>query len=1056
MNDNNIIHFGTVILRTPLLPYNAINSLIKDEPALKTALNHPVVQEALFLSSPDLYQKTLRWLRNEILEAVECEKLTCTLMKYLLRMSYRPTPFGMFAGVSELAICPVAEDDGISLPEMINCRRHVRLDMHFVDSWAKHIEKQPSIRKRLKYFPNNSLYRLGGQFRYVAGTHEKEHRKYHISAIEYSEFTALILQTAAPGKTIGEILQALNPAPEDAAQLQKLTEELINAQVLVSELEPSVTGGEMTARMIETLQNIEEPEAKEQAALLKNIDRLLKHINYTPPGNNVDGYQRIIEIADKTGAAYDKSKLLQADMSKPLAGKAIDKRYPDAIIRAINFLRKIYMSPAKTNLDAFREAFYKRYEHEEVPLAIALDTETGIGYPPGKHAGGIAPLTKDLNFENRPGNNTIEWSKTDDFLLKQYLEAIGNRQYSIVLNDNDADEISKTKPKSLPLPYTFSAIASFIYEGDQEYIQLLSAGGAGAMQLHGRFCHTDEKIHSLCLEIAKKEQELNPDAIIAEVIHIPQSRLGNILQRPALSTHEIPYLGRSSLDAEHQIAINDLMLSVSEDRIILRSKRLNHEIIPRLSSAHNFSFNSLPVYHFLCDLQMQGVHPSIGFNWGSLSHLYEFLPRVIYENVILSSATWHLDKVKFESIINAKEPELLQIAAEWSSRHGMPQFIALADGDNELVIDLKNFLSVKTLRHELKKRNSMTFIEFFVNPNKAFVKNNDGLFTHQLIFSFASSEIKKSDTHLTLQHNPSGTKRVKRTFIPGDEWVYYKVYCGQKTADLLLTDLVKPLVDLLSRQEIISQWFFIRYADPDHHLRVRFRLKEVGNMNDIVSKMKSYANPFIQQGFISDIQLSAYKRELERYGENTIHLAEQLFCNDSIAALQLQKLHERNEDNYWLSALLSVNSLLMDFGFNAAERKEFVIDAKNNFAREFEIDRKENKPLRLQLDKKYRQHKALIFETLSETNANEDTEVMRGIFSNRAISNLSIIAEMTHLLSPSDLREKAHSLNHMNLNRIFNGNSRFQEFVIYDFLSRYYISSIKQNEAGKKARSVNA
>ena len=66
--------------------------------------------------------------------------------------------------------------------------------------------------------------------------------------------------------------------------------------------------------------------------------------------------------------------------------------------------------------------------------------------------------------------------------------------------------------------------------------------------------------------------------------------------------------------------------------------------------------------------------------------------------------------------------------------------------------------------------------------------------------------------------------QVKRSFIIGSEWVYYKIYTGPKTADSILVDFIKPIVDQLLKDGIIKMWFFIRYADPEFHLRVRFQI----------------------------------------------------------------------------------------------------------------------------------------------------------------------------------------------------------------------------------------
>lgn len=37
-------------------------------------------------------------------------------------------------------------------------------------------------------------------------------------------------------------------------------------------------------------------------------------------------------------------------------------------------------------------------------------------------------------------------------------------------------------------------------------------------------------------------------------------------------------------------------------------------------------------------------------------------------------------------------------------------------------------------------------------------------------------------------------KNIKRTFIPGSEWFYLKLYTGENTADDLLLKAIKPII----------------------------------------------------------------------------------------------------------------------------------------------------------------------------------------------------------------------------------------------------------------------
>ena len=112
--------------------------------------------------------------------------------------------------------------------------------------------------------------------------------------------------------------------------------------------------------------------------------------------------------------------------------------------------------------------------------------------------------------------------------------------------------------------------------------------------------------------------------------------------RPVLRKYEIPYLCGTTLDKEFQIPVSDLLVGIEANKVVIRSKRLNKEIIPRMTTAHNFSMTTLPVYQFLCDLQFQQIR-SVGWQWGVLDNR-PFLPRVSYGKYILSKAKWTLTK----------------------------------------------------------------------------------------------------------------------------------------------------------------------------------------------------------------------------------------------------------------------------------------------------------------------------------------------------------------------------------------------------------------------------
>jgi len=117
----------------------------------------------------------------------------------------------------------------------------------------------------------------------------------------------------------------------------------------------------------------------------------------------------------------------------------------------------------------------------------------------------------------------------------------------------------------------------------------------------------------------------------------------------------------------------------------------------------------------------------------------------------------------------------------------------------------------------------------------------------------------------------------KRTFFIGDEWLYFKVYTGFKTADTILTDTVFPLSQYFLKENIIDHWFFIRYSDPQFHLRIRFHIPKKEDVASIIFHFNNTLQDYVNQNLVWKIQTDTYQREIERYGSELIELSEKLF-----------------------------------------------------------------------------------------------------------------------------------------------------------------------------------
>lgn len=277
----------------------------------------------------------------------------------------------------------------------------------------------------------------------------------------------------------------------------------------------------------------------------------------------------------------------------------------------------------------------------------------------------------------------------------------------------------------------------------------------------------------------------------------------------------------------------------------------------------------------------------------------------------------------------------------------------------------------------------------------------------------------------------------QRTFIPGDSWVYYKIYTGAKTSDIVLTEIIKPVAQQLIDQELIDQWFFIRYADPKHHIRVRFHCKDKNNIGNVMSGLYEGLSAFAKADLVWKIQLDTYNREIERYGAEHIELAEKLFYHESQMIVNLLDAigGEEGEKIRWLFGIRALDRMLSDFSFSEDEKLEFMERLKTSFGKEFGM----NKHLKKQLDKKYRDVKGnitFIMELVREKDS--EYNVLLDLLDQKGNETSDIIKKLISDVDKITLNNYLGSYAHMLMNRLFRSKNRLHEMVVYDLLYRHY------------------
>jgi len=709
--------FEKFILRAPFLSLNYIENLTEE--VIKDLCRKEIVAESIYIASPELYREMLKFIAPNSKNIDR--NLLNALAKYLIRMGSRPTPFGLFSGCS---IGKLSNTNSVvEIDYEFDHKRNTRIDMNYLCSLVQQIENDFEIRKKLLYFPNNSIYKIGEELRYVEYKYENFRRNHYIISVDNSEYLDAILSFSKEGKSIKSISELIVNDEISSKEAEDFINELINNQILTSNLMPNVSGVDYFEKIKGVLNTFD----NDYNIILTEICDRLVQLNQKMININeyIDFNKLLLSINNKGNEKF----LIQKDLYLKTKCSIIKDNITDSLYNGVKVLNKLTRFNESKNLLDFKKNFLERYETEEIPLCLALDSEVGIGYGNIKNNNLISPLIDDLpiyqNYEYE--NPKYTFDKIEEFIYLKYIQNLKNSESLIEITD---DELEDFNENWTDLPDTFSVMTNILSsKEDNTLLHLEFAGGSSASRLIGRFSYLDIEMHNFINEIYKKESELNNDVIIAEIIHLPESRTGNITHRYSTREFEIEYLAKSELVESKKININDLFISIKNNKIILRSGKLNKIIKPILSNAHNYSYNSLPIYNFLCDIQSQGLRRSLLFKWPDLLLGSNFLPRVKYKNIILSLAEWNLN-IKEINDIN----DIIQFRS-YLVQKKVPKKVLISESDNELLINIDNDIELNIIRNILKSKNKIKIKEFLYDDN-SLVKSKTQKFTNEIIFTF--------------------------------------------------------------------------------------------------------------------------------------------------------------------------------------------------------------------------------------------------------------------------------------------------------------------------------
>lgn len=1003
-----------LFLRTPALSYDDFT-----EASLASELKTSFFQSAIFFASESLYLE----LREKSFEYFSLEeKVKISLQKYFNRMCYRPTPFGMFSAFSSLYWHNANSSEKCIISDQTFV--HINPDFRFSVEIARKMEDS-GLFDNVRYFPSNAIYSVRKEKRYLTQRFDvkKEKTDFFINSFESNRVLNRLLQFSKEGKTKTELTDWLQGFVDVRAEAEDYIIDLINEGLLNSELSPNMTGE-------------------------KYFDRIAGMARQQYPGNSLKdevlNYHGIVsEFA--TAGCVDFNRLNNSVLYNQLKAKyksmfyvglekvvhsSLDARLQNTLRDGLNCLLSITAEGARKSLNNFMENFRARFEDQEVPLLLALDREAGVGYEGLEVNLFTSELLEGIQLDLQSSKLSFNWTPVHEFFLSKLVGA--KNKEPIVIADEEIERLPGQT--NLEMPPGFSVI--FRVYGDKIWLE--QAGGCTAGSLLGRFSLLSDAVKDEVVAITQAEEKTNPEVIFAEISCFNDEHAANINTNAGVRRFEIPIGVHSTYAGKNIISLSDLLVSVSGGKIILRSMRYNKIVIPRLSSAYNYSRSELTVFRFLCDLQLQGVRANYSFDLRSLLPGLSFYPRVEHRNCIICPAMWVLNDREIAAITTG-EPDREKFR-NFANEIALHKLFALSEGDNQLIFNADDPASVDLFTKTIKNKTTVVLTEVFVDQPSIVTDENNKPYAGQFIASLIAQE--PVYTQQKLNSVKRQNTRMKRVYLPGDEWLYYKLYCHPSISNTVLLDDVVKIIKQLKRQGILKSWFFIRYTEGGPHLRVRVKINPADAAR-VMGYFEKRLRARIARGSISNIIMDTYKREIERYGERTMEYAETIFrvSSDLVTAFLGRVKSKGSEIPDFQFAIITVIELLDAFFDTDQSKKSLVKQLYESMRKEFD----DSKQVKVQLDSKYRGYSAF-FNSMGKIKP-----VVIGLSGKTLFcafgDALRKIRAIEPALQPTVKIKLAADLIHMHLNRLFSDKQRSHEFVIYYLLYKYYVSAeARQNK----------
>jgi lantibiotic biosynthesis protein len=821
------------------------------------------VAERLMLASP-----ALAWQMRDLCDAPipsprDVRRAAISVGRYLLRSEGRATPFGLFAGVTTAGFGTEARADwgtehwAIASPSA-----------EWLAALIAQLESRPEMLSRLPVVANSSLMIRGDRVLvpYQPKTQERGTGAVEVSLLHTDPVRAALAGASAPIRAddLGAKILADFPAagPE---KVSRLIAELVARRALITSLHAPATETDVLGHLVAQLEAAD----AESIASVAVVARELRWLRMAL------GQCNALPASTARAAREDVAARMSALLPVRRHPLAVDLRLdatvslPEEVAREVEraalALARVSRAPYGTaGWKEYHQRFYERFGIGSMVPLLDVVADSGIGYPDGY-----------------PGSATGERrspvSSRDEALVRLAQSAVLDGRDEVVL-DEDLMAALELGPDRVRLPphlevgvRVYADSTKDLQRGDfrLEVVSVSRGAGVGS----GRFLRVlePEGRAALAAELADLPGtdadtvavQLSFPPLVAETAHVTRSPqiLPTVI---SLEEHRAP--------DEHVLSVEDLAVGCDGRRMYLAVPKLGKRVEAVGMNALNLRTHTPPLARFLIELSRAQCAAVTLFDWGA-ARTMPFLPRVRYGRTILAPARWRLE-TKELPVRTQPWADWDSAFTEWRARRRLPQRVYVTEGDRLLSLDLDQVGHRVLLRNHVD-RDVAVLTEATLRAGWCGERAHEVVVPLKAVESPGWPRLPKPTRDRIIRRDQGQT--------PGTSLVLLaSIYGDIRRQDTLLA---QHLPDLAARLDE-PPWWYVRFRDPDQHLRLRIALSTPEEFWRVAHTVSTWADELHRAGLLREVRYPTSYPETGRWGDGPAWTAaEDVFRADSRALL---------------------------------------------------------------------------------------------------------------------------------------------------------------------------